>query len=834
VILSAGDRIDRYEVVDLLGSGGMGEVYRARDPKLERHVALKVLRLQRESGSEGGQRLLREARAVARLSHPNIVAVHDVGEATEPESARGLAYIAMELVVGRSLRACIGDQSIGIDRRVGWLRDVARGLGAAHDAGIIHRDVKPENVMIRADGVVKVLDFGIARRLQVPISGDSAGYAGAGGDPSRITAHGVVVGTPLYMAPEQLRGEPLDGRADQFAWGALAYELLTGASPWGTAVDTTVLISRILTLDPPPPMELDARIPRSASNVVMRALAKKAANRFYSFPALLAELDGASISSTSLDAAPPLRTERIRVRSPVFVRRVVAAAALGVSTFLAVAVIRVPKKFSQGEASAPHAAPASECRVNADCTRAHGGGASHCHSQRHVCVEIGSVDCKAYAEPHDAEADDVVWLGGMFPLSNESDFIDEMRAADLARRDFAQVLGPSSARPGPLHARPIALAICDENVDPGRAAKHLVEDVEAPAVIGFRSNEIALNVIPTELLPNHVLSFVTIDQATDVTRIPEPVNEPRLVWRSTLDQKDYARAIARFISDFLEPAARSSGLGARPLKVATVWPKMSNHSFVDTLFGVLRFNSRSALDNGGSFRQFIVESDENGPDQSLVEALLSFAPGVIVFGGDDFTRSLLGPLEARWGRDRRPTYLTASGFGSDATAFAGRDATKRHRFFSITNLSTTMPNAKLVLRYNQAYPREPVVRSDAPQPSYDAFYVLAYATYALGDVAISGPALSLAIDHLVPPAPPVDVGPAGIYDAFATLRAGGGIDLNGAIGSLDFDRATGEAPIDYSITCFDIDDRGSAGPSIDSGLTYDSRSDKLVGVLQCP
>src|SRR5580704_13204773 len=164
--LSPGDRIDRYEVIELLGSGGMGEVYRAHDPKLARDVALKVLRVDPGIDTNGAARLLREARAVAALSHANAIAVYDVGEVQEPESLRGLAYIAMELVVGRSLRTYIGDRSVPFDRRVGWLRDVAAALGAAHRAGVVHRDVKPENVMIRAeDGAVKVLDFGIARRV---------------------------------------------------------------------------------------------------------------------------------------------------------------------------------------------------------------------------------------------------------------------------------------------------------------------------------------------------------------------------------------------------------------------------------------------------------------------------------------------------------------------------------------------------------------------------------------------------------------------------------------------------------------------------------------------
>jgi branched-chain amino acid transport system substrate-binding protein len=420
----------------------------------------------------------------------------------------------------------------------------------------------------------------------------------------------------------------------------------------------------------------------------------------------------------------------------------------------------------------------------------------------------------------------------MFPADGNG---GESNALDLARQDFARTLGPSVARGGALHARPIAIAMCSETANESRAARHLAEDVEVPAVVGFRSMSGALQVIPTELLPNHVLSIVSISQVPQVTRIPEPPGEPRLVWRTTLDYESVALPLARFVSESLEPLARSNGLGTRPFRVAAVLSKAINHDFVDAFFRALRFNGKSALENGSDFRQFALDNDDGAaPHEDVVRALLDFAPAVVYYAGSGFFPKGFASLEARWRQRLRPTYVTVSGLDPALLPLVGRDASRRHRFFAVTNLATTVTNAELVLRYNMAHPEEPVERSSAPQPSYDAFYVLAYATHAVGRGPITGPALSAAIDRLLPPGRPIDVGPASIYEGFGALRAGEGIDLRGAIGSLDFDRATGEAPIDYAITCFGADRDGVATAQSDSGLVYDARTDQLVGKLRCP
>src|SRR4051794_12528668 len=234
-----GDLVGPYEIRGFLGQGGMGQVYKAFDPRLERTVALKIIVVpERPSGTENDSerivgefsaRLLREARAVASLSHPNVVGIYDVGE------SKGRLYLAMEYVVGTTLRSLATAEEVPLARKLRWLVDVARALEVAHKAGLVHRDVKPENVMIREDGAVKVLDFGIARRTM----------AGAGEDQQRldtVTGGGAITGTPVYMSPEQIKGRDVDARSDQFAFGVMAYEIVAGDRPWPDTGDVLALV----------------------------------------------------------------------------------------------------------------------------------------------------------------------------------------------------------------------------------------------------------------------------------------------------------------------------------------------------------------------------------------------------------------------------------------------------------------------------------------------------------------------------------------------------------------------------------------------------------------
>jgi eukaryotic-like serine/threonine-protein kinase len=284
-MLKVGDTIDRYTIEGLLGDGGMGQVYRAHDARLGRRVALKLVKPSKADDApdaEATARLVREARAAAQLDHPNAVALFDVGEAD------GAAFIAMELVAGKTLRAFVGDAGVSWREKLRWLVDVARALDAAHKAGVVHRDVKPENVMVRDDGVIKVLDFGIARRAQIPID---PGAPTESQHLGTLTARGVTIGTPLYMSPEQLRTDALDGRADQFSWGVVAYELLGGRLPWGSNNDALSLAAAILTAEPPPLASLVPELPVEADEAIHRALSKAPGARFATMGELVAALE---------------------------------------------------------------------------------------------------------------------------------------------------------------------------------------------------------------------------------------------------------------------------------------------------------------------------------------------------------------------------------------------------------------------------------------------------------------------------------------------------------------------------------------------------------------
>ncbi len=209
--LTCGTRIGPYEVVAPLGAGGMGEVYRARDPRLGRDVAIKVLR----KGVGDRRRFEFEARAASSLNHANILTIYDVGEED------GVPYIVSELLDGDSLRSLLGRGPLAVRTLLDIAVQIAAGLAAAHARDIVHRDLKPENIMVLRDGRVKILDFGLAKPADVDLCGDDT-----------HTARGLLVGTIPYMSPEQIQGRPVDVRTDQFSLGTILFELTTGVHPF--------------------------------------------------------------------------------------------------------------------------------------------------------------------------------------------------------------------------------------------------------------------------------------------------------------------------------------------------------------------------------------------------------------------------------------------------------------------------------------------------------------------------------------------------------------------------------------------------------------------------
>src|SRR5579872_6394491 len=238
---ATGAKFGPYEIVAPLGAGGMGEVYRARDPRLGREVAIKILPPGSAGDSERLRRFEQEARATAALNHPNILAVFDIG------SQDNSPYIVSELLDGETLRARLNGGPLSIRKAVEYALQIARGLAAAHDQGILHRDLKPENIFITRDGHVKILDFGLAK-LTMPELGAPGLSAEATLD--SVTGRGVLLGTLGYMSPEQCRGAAVDARSDLFSFGAVLYEMLSGSRAFrgDTTADT---ISSILKEEPP-------------------------------------------------------------------------------------------------------------------------------------------------------------------------------------------------------------------------------------------------------------------------------------------------------------------------------------------------------------------------------------------------------------------------------------------------------------------------------------------------------------------------------------------------------------------------------------------------------
>ena len=269
--LDAGSRLGPYEVVAKIGEGGMGQVYRARDTRLGRAVALKVLAQSTSSNLSELTRFEREAQAASSLNHPNIVTVHDIG------TEGALSYIAMELVEGRTLRDLLSDGVPALETTLDVATQIATGLSKAHSAGIAHRDLKPENLMLTDDGIVKILDFGVAKPSRAVPEKDYDGTTEAQ-DP---TVAGAIVGTVGYMAPEQAKGLAADGRSDQFALGAILYELVTGhpAFSEGTRMET---LSAIIRDDPVGVGEVVPDAPSQLCAIVKRCLAKDPSERYAS------------------------------------------------------------------------------------------------------------------------------------------------------------------------------------------------------------------------------------------------------------------------------------------------------------------------------------------------------------------------------------------------------------------------------------------------------------------------------------------------------------------------------------------------------------------------
>ncbi|MET7650051.1 protein kinase [Streptomyces sp. NPDC005486] len=273
----------RYELAEAVGRGGMGEVWRATDRELGRTVAVKVLPPELTRHEEFRVRFRREARTVASLNHRNVAVLHDVGEDTT--DGETTPFLVMEFIEGRTLTDVLADGAFTVERALAVGRDIADALAHSHAQGLIHRDIKPSNVMLTSEGGVKVLDFGIAKVVAETTT--------------RLTATGMTVGTPAYLSPEQLTGEPVDGRSDQYSTGCLLYELLTGRPPFVGDSPFAVMHQHI-SQEPVAPSRLRPQIPAVVDDLVLRTLAKDREQRLGS----AAELRDAMAATLTLLSGP--------------------------------------------------------------------------------------------------------------------------------------------------------------------------------------------------------------------------------------------------------------------------------------------------------------------------------------------------------------------------------------------------------------------------------------------------------------------------------------------------------------------------------------------------
>jgi eukaryotic-like serine/threonine-protein kinase len=306
--LRPGTRVGPYEVLGILGAGGMGEVFRARDTRLGREVALKVLPAAFAGDADRLRRFEQEARAAGALNHPNVLAVFDVGE------HEGTPYLVAELLEGETLRGRLRGGRLPPRKAFDCAGQIARGLAAAHDKGIIHRDLKPENLFVTGDGRVKILDFGLAKAV--------SGEGSATESTCAETEPGAVLGTAGYMAPEQVRGKPSDLRADIFALGAVFYEMLAGRRAFEGDSDIDRALA-ILNNEPPPLAEAGVTVPPAVQRVIERCLEKEPSERFQSARdlgfALEALSDASRTGARAIKAAQPRRATVVLVLTALLV-----------------------------------------------------------------------------------------------------------------------------------------------------------------------------------------------------------------------------------------------------------------------------------------------------------------------------------------------------------------------------------------------------------------------------------------------------------------------------------------------------------------------------------
>lgn len=806
-------RVGRYVILGTLGEGAMGRVYVAHDPELDRKVALKLLH-PRTASARLEARLEREAKAMARLSHPDVIAVHDAGR----HGAQ--IFIAMELVEGGTLRQWLAARERSWREIVAVFLRAGRGLAAAHAAGLVHRDFKPDNVLVGDDGRVRVTDFGLARAVgddtESPHDADPGGAANDVAA-SLLTRTGALVGTPAYMALEQLRGNPADARSDVFSFSVALYEALFGERPFDGA---TVIALRTAQLEGrlrPPPR--GKRVPARLRRALLVGLRAAPEARYASMTEMLQAIERAS-------------------RFPRALLGVVVA--LGIAALAAIAFGRgahqAPTASASSAAAATPAATTPRCSPH-ECSATHGDAPYACRASDGACVAIESEDCVARFEPADLKTEDTVWLGAMLPTKGSAaEAFGTMNAegADFARREIASTTRSLDGSHASKRVRRIALVTCDDKADPARAARHLVDDVGVPAILGFGSGQTLVDLAGSILIDRRVVSVASLTTSPLITRLPQPADLPRMVWRTSYSIEDLSDVAARIVHDVLEPRLAAPGRRTRVVlarvdMAAGLW-------FGEAFYRRLVFNGKPAVDNGIDYQEIVIPPRSITRTQlaDLADRIATAQSTMVVLMGDTgVTTPLIEAVEARSRGASRPTYVVGDNSTVELASFVGKNADRRHRVFAITSVSNDTPTARFVIRYNAAHPK-PVTRNFNPAATYDAFYLLAYATFALGDAPVDGASLARVFARLMPPGRAIEVGPMSIFEGITALASGERIDLRGASMALDFDLSTGEAPSDFALVCPDVGADGSAAGDLESGVYYRAATKSIEGKVRCP
>jgi ABC-type branched-subunit amino acid transport system substrate-binding protein len=814
-----GERVGRYVVQALIGSGAMGRVYAALDPSLDRRVALKLLRAD-VTVPDLESRLLREAKAMARIAHRHVVGVYEVGRHGDA------LYIAMELVEGGTLRDWLARAPRTWREVLDVFLGAGEGLAEAHAAGIIHRDFKPENVLVSTDGrTVRVTDFGLAR---AEAAADSVPLGEAdtrvGSDPradleSPLTRTGALVGTPRYMAPEQHGSATIDARADLYAFCVALYEGLFDEQPFSGG--NLLALHAAKSAEKVRRARRESRVPSRLRRVVLSGLRADPAQRPATMAALLAELRR---------AARPLARRW--------------AGALGAAVVLtAVVAIGMEARTRSGTRGAPVAGSAaaegiaaSACS-NAACAKEHGGAPWVCSPKTRACAPVEDDRCKAYYEPGDLEANDTVWLGALLPMSGPIADVGKSNqlAVELARRELAEATRPFTGPNASLQVRHVAVAVCDDGPTEGvmASAEHLVDDVGVPAIFGFRSGQEVADLAGALLIQRGVVSVVTLSPSALVTQIPQRPDSPRMVWRTTPGIEDAATGISAFVRDSLEPH-RS---GAGPTRVALLRTAAPGSiAFAQALLKSLTFNGKSAIDNGEAYREIGLAREGADDIAAAARRVIDETPAfVVVQLGPASSVPTIKAVEAGWpAAIGRPIYLIALDVLEPFADVLSADAHLRRRVLAVNSDSSSASNAHFVVRFNEANASAQVSRTWNPGSSYDALYLLAYAANAAPPRRVDGPGLVEAFARLEPGGRRVEVGPTGVFEALSELALGHALDLDGATSSLDFDRRTGEVAADYVINCLAVDSHGRAKSVVEAGPKYVAATGRVVGQLRCP